>query len=95
MMWKEQDRVEIGYIINKLHWGKGIVTEVGNAFLAYIQETYPQIKLIEARCHTGNEASAIVMQKLGMEYKGFLPDEVFQNIDPEKKFPVRQYCLLL
>ena len=93
MIWRAESRAEIGYVLNDEYWGKGIVTEAGKAFLAYLLEKYEQLQTIEARCFAGHEASAGVMKKLGMKYQGFFPDEVFINIDPEKKFPVWHYAL--
>ncbi|MEZ4686822.1 MAG: GNAT family N-acetyltransferase [Bacteroidia bacterium] len=93
MIWKAENRGEIGYVLHDAHWGRGIVTEAGKAFISYLFERYDNLETIEARCFAGHEASAGVMKKLGMQFQGFLPDEVFVNIDPEKKWPVWHYTL--
>lgn len=93
MRWKGADKGEIGYVLSQDHWGTGIVTEAATAFVDYLWKEHQRLQYVEARCYAGHEASAGVMKKLGMKYLGFLPDEVFMNIHPEKKFPVWHYGL--
>jgi ribosomal-protein-alanine N-acetyltransferase len=91
MKWRPENKGEIGYVISREHWHKGIVTEAAVAFVAYLWEQYDNLEFIDARCFAGHNASASIMKKLGMKFLGFLPDETFINIHPEKKFPVWHY----
>jgi ribosomal-protein-alanine N-acetyltransferase len=91
MQWQGNNTGEIGYVLSKDHWGKGFVSEAAKAFVQYLWDRYELLQHIEARCFAGHKASARVMEKLGMEFMGHLPDEIFTNIHPEKMFPVWHY----
>lgn len=57
---------ELGWIINKEYWGKGYVTEAAKAVMDFSFRQLGLRKLI-AHCDARNEASARVMQKIGMK----------------------------
>jgi RimJ/RimL family protein N-acetyltransferase len=59
--------VEVGYLICKEHWGKGIATEVLQAMLFWA-ESHIKVDYIIAFAPIGHHASHRVMQKSGMEY---------------------------
>ncbi len=57
---------ELGYVISRSLWGKGLMTE---AVTAVIQELFRcGFKRVIARHHTDNPASGRVMEKCGMRY---------------------------
>jgi len=68
---EKEHKIDIGYLLAKKFWGKGIMTEVVNVFIdeAFRQES---IQRIGAVCDTDNPASKRVMEKAGMEYEGKL-----------------------
>ncbi|MEC0130777.1 MULTISPECIES: GNAT family N-acetyltransferase [Paenibacillus] len=76
----EQDhhRVEIGYDLMPAFWGKGIMTEVVNRVMQF---GFLNIRLnkIEARVEPKNEASLILMNKLGFYKEGVLRQHEFEK----------------
>lgn len=81
---------EIGYIIDKKYWGKGLVPEAMAALLDFFIKEL-KIKRIEAKHFVGNEKSGRVMQKLGMQYEGLLRQKVFAH---GMYWDVKQYSLI-
>lgn len=69
---------DLGYVFNRLYWGKGYATE---ATRALIQFGFSKLKLhrIWATCDTHNKASAQVLKKAGMKREGLLRQNVFQK----------------
>ena len=67
---------EIGYVLGKKYWNKGIMTE---AVREVIEFGFEQLNLnrIQARCIVENIASERVMQKVGMKFEGVLREVVF------------------
>ena len=75
--WKSVHRcAEIGYVLSKEYWKKGITTE---ALSAVIQYCFDLLKLnrVEAHCEDDNTGSWHVMEKCGMKYEGTLRQRVF------------------
>ena len=72
----EHARAEIGYVLSREHWGKGLMPE---AVRAVIRFGFGRMRLnrIEARCIAENTASARVMEKAGMTYEGTLREREF------------------
>jgi [ribosomal protein S5]-alanine N-acetyltransferase len=72
----EHARAELGYVLSREHWGKGLMLE---AVRAVIRFGFGRIGLnrIEARCIAENTASARVMEKAGMTYEGTLREREF------------------
>lgn len=60
--------VEVGYVLAKAYWGKGLATEVAAASLKYGFEVLKLDKVV-AVADTGNIASRRVMEKVGMKYQ--------------------------
>ena len=67
----EHARAELGYVLSREHWGKGLIPE---AVRAVIRFGFGRMELnrIQARCMAENTASARVMEKAGMTYEGTL-----------------------
>ncbi len=64
-------RIQIGYVLAKSFWNKGLMTEAGKAIIdALILRD--DIFRIEAVHDLENTASGRVMEKLGMKYEGIL-----------------------
>ena len=75
LYFDETDGVcEIGYGIGSQHWGKGYATEAVARFLTYLFDER-SMKTVTASYFTGNDASRRVMEKCGMTYARFSPQE--------------------
>ncbi len=61
---------EVGYVLNKNYWGRGLATE---ALQRVIQFAFEVLKLgrVESRFMEGNIPSKRVMEKAGMTFEGF------------------------
>jgi [ribosomal protein S5]-alanine N-acetyltransferase len=72
----EHTRAELGYVLSRDHWGRGLMTE---AVRAVIRFSFRRMELnrIQARCIAENTASARVMEKAGMTYEGTLRESEF------------------
>jgi ribosomal-protein-alanine N-acetyltransferase len=72
----EHARAELGYVLSREHWGKGLMPEAVRAVIAF---GFVRIGLnrVEARCIAENTASARVMEKAGMTYEGTLREREF------------------
>ena len=68
-LWPEDNRGEIGYVLNPKYWGKGIMSEAVARVLAF---GFSELGLnrIEARYMVGNERSLGLMQRCGMTFEG-------------------------
>lgn len=62
---------EIGYILSKKHWNRGIMTEALNRVIRYGFESLG-LKRIEAKCDKENISSERVLEKVGMKNEGLL-----------------------
>ncbi|HYZ20333.1 MAG TPA: GNAT family N-acetyltransferase [Gaiellaceae bacterium] len=59
---------EIGYLLGRLHWGRGYATEAATAVRDYAQSQLGEERII-ALIHNGNDRSKRVAEKLGMSYE--------------------------
>ena len=66
---------DLGYVLDRAHWGHGYATEAGRALLAFGFERLG-LHRIWARCDVRNAASARVLEKLGMGREGLLRHDV-------------------
>ena len=82
----EHARAELGYVLSRDHWGKGLMPE---AIRAVIRFGFGRMELnrIQARCMAENTASARVMEKAGMTYEGTLREhELIKGAYRDMKF---------
>ena len=72
----EHARAELGYVLSREHWGRGLMPE---AVRAVIRFGFGRMGLnrVQARCIAENAASARVMEKAGMTYEGTLRESEF------------------
>ena len=81
----DNHRVEIGYVISRSFWGRGIVTEATEAVIRAAFDD-PTIHRVRALCDAANGASARVMEKAGLRFEGlmraFAPHP---NVGPEPR----------
>jgi len=74
---KKHSRAEIGYILGKQYWGKGIMTEAIKAALDY---GFNEMNLnrIQALIDPRNNASKRVAEKHGFQYEGTFRDYEYE-----------------
>lgn len=61
--------LEIGWRLRQDRWGRGLASEAARTMAGFAFDTL-QAPLLLAVCHTENQASARVMRRLGMRYRG-------------------------
>ena len=66
-MHEEDLSCEIGYVLGKIYWGRGMMTEALNAVLDF-GFTQAGFQKVRARYASLNPASGRVMEKSGMSY---------------------------
>ena len=64
-------KADIGYVLAKPYWGRGLMTEAVRAVVD-LAFTDPQIHRVWAVCDIDNTASARVLEKSGMTREGVL-----------------------
>jgi ribosomal-protein-alanine N-acetyltransferase len=67
----EHSRAELGYVLAREHWGRGLMPEAVRRMIRFCFERM-DLNRLEARCFAENTASARVMEKAGMSYEGTL-----------------------
>ena len=86
----KNNRAEIGYVLARPYWGRGIMPEALSRLLKFGFEEMG-LNRIEC-CHfLPNEKSGRVMQKAGMSYEGIARDRAFAK---GKYWDVKQYAIL-
>lgn len=68
-------RAQVGYVVDKSHWGKGFATDAVRQIVA-ILEARPTISRIWATCALDNLASARVLEKAGFTREAILKNWV-------------------
>ena len=81
---------EIGYVLNKKYWNKGIMTEVLKEIVEFGFDEMNLVR-IETRLDSMNVASERVMQKSGLKYEGTLRKKEFLK---NKFIDVKYYSIL-
>ena len=85
----EGHRVSVGYVLARAEWGKGYVPEALRAAIDVLWSR-PGIYRIWAVCDVENQASARVMEKVGMAREGVLKRYILHpNVSDE---PRDVYC---
>jgi RimJ/RimL family protein N-acetyltransferase len=67
----EKHRMQFGYCLARDAWGRGFATEAARAFLG-IAFANPALLRIQAFCDLENNASARVLEKIGLQREGIL-----------------------
>ena len=67
----EHARAELGYVLSREHWGRGLMPEAVWRVIRYCFERM-DLNRVEARCIAENKASSRVMEKAGMSHEGTL-----------------------
>jgi [ribosomal protein S5]-alanine N-acetyltransferase len=72
----EHARAELGYVLSREHWGRGLMPEAVRVVIRFGFERL-ELNRIQARCIAENTASTRVMEKAGMTYEGTLRESEF------------------
>ena len=64
----ENRDIELGYVLHKKYWGKGVATQLAKACVDFVFENNHDIKRIVAVTTLTNIASQKVLNKLGFEF---------------------------
>ena len=66
----------IGYVFNRIYWGKGYGTEVAKILLSF---GFNQLNLhrVYATCHPDNIGSQRILEKNGMKREGHLRENIY------------------
>ena len=64
-------RAELGYVLARDQWGRGLMHEALSALLAYAFEGYG-LRRVEAEVNPDNRASVAVLERLGFRREGLL-----------------------
>jgi len=67
---------EIGYVLSKEYWGKGITTEAVKEIIKFGFNEMDLVR-IQARCFVENIGSSRVMEKSGMTFEGIIRKGMF------------------
>jgi RimJ/RimL family protein N-acetyltransferase len=67
---REHQRAEIGYSLQRAHWGKGLATEVARRMLAYGFDDM-KLRRFEADADPRNTSSLKLLEKLGFQREGY------------------------
>jgi ribosomal-protein-alanine N-acetyltransferase len=70
-----QDEVEVAYLIDPAHWGRGLATEAARAIRDYARDTLGLTRLI-ALIDADNVASRRVAEKIGLAFEKEGRDEI-------------------
>ncbi len=87
--YKAEVQREIGYVMSKDYWGKGLMSEAVAAAITYAFETMG-VDVLWCGYFTDNERSRRVVEKSGFSYYG---EGVYEAHLLEKSFSMKQYIL--
>ncbi len=85
---KERNFAEIGYVINKNYWNRGIATKACKVVIEYAFNELG-VSRIEIAHHRGNIASKRVIEKCGFEY---LDDRKSPSLPEGETMPFYEIC---
>ena len=87
---RKNSRAEIGYVLGRRYWGKGIMPEAVRRILRF---TFNELNLNRIECVHAlpNEKSGRVMQKAGMAFEGIARERMFAK---GRYWDVKQYAIL-
>ncbi len=82
-------RAEMGYVLSKSYWGRGLMTEAVKGAIAFGFHVMHLLR-IQGFCAVDNFASARVLEKAGMQFEGVLHNYVFTK---ERTWNVNMYAI--
>jgi ribosomal-protein-alanine N-acetyltransferase len=82
-------RAELGYVLSRNYWGKGLMTEAAKSAIAFGFHVM-QLQRIQAICDVNNVSSARVLEKAEMHFEGILRNYLFYK---ERSWDVKMYAI--
>lgn len=82
-------RAELGYVLSRNYWGKGLMTEAAKSVIAFGFHVM-QLQRIQAICDVNNVSSARVLEKAEMQFEGILRNYLFYK---ERLWDVKMYAI--
>jgi len=73
-------RAELGFLFRREAWGRGYAREAMERIVAFAFKEL-ELERLWARCHTGNEASMRLLEKLGFASEGTLHGHVLRDAE--------------
>jgi ribosomal-protein-alanine N-acetyltransferase len=73
---RQNRNAELGYILNRKYWGKGLMTEALTCLLNHAFDTL-DLHRLEADTDPDNSASLAVLEKLGFQREGYFRERWF------------------
>ena len=74
----QHSKAEIGFVLSRPYWNKGLISEALTSVLEYSFE-HIGLNRIEGFCLVDNRAGIAVLEKVGMKREGQLRDYLFQK----------------
>ena len=65
------ERMELGYVLDRAHWGRGLMREALSALISHAFTTYG-LRRLEAEVNPDNLASDALLRRLGFTHEGVL-----------------------
>ena len=75
---EQSARAELGYVLGREHWGRGLMHEALSALISYAFETCA-LRRVEAEVNPANDPSNRLLQKLGFRKEGLLRQRWFDK----------------
>ena len=69
LMKFSSERPELGFMLVRRHWAKGLATEIGSAIIRAALNNFG-VEKIDSAADTANVASIAVLHKLGFDFQG-------------------------
>jgi RimJ/RimL family protein N-acetyltransferase len=83
--WPSGDSVELGFVLARSHWRRGLTTEAVRAVMEWSLAA-PGVTHVWATCDLENRASARVLEKAGLLNRGRFEREIVRpNLSPEPR----------
>ena len=82
-------RAELGYVLARDYWGRGLMTEAAKAAITFGFHVM-QLQRIQGYCDVENVGSAKVLEKSGMQFEGILRNYLFTK---ERTWDVKMYAI--
>lgn len=86
------DTADLGFVIDPQQWGHGYATEASGELVAQLGRL-AGIERIVAYCETRNIASAAVLKKVGLSYRGEAREFMQCAVDPNQRYDASLFCL--
>lgn len=79
----DRSEIELGWVLHRDYWRRGLVTEAARAMMAYAKEHW-NVRRVIACCDSANAASFGLMEKLGMRLVSSIPGRRNRSMPDER-----------